>query len=68
MKNITLLLTILSALIITSCDKGTDNATATENTEVTTMEEAAATAVEEAATATEEAVENVMESASDESN
>ena len=67
MKNITLLLTILSALIITSCDKGTDNATATENTEVTTMEEAA-TAVEEAATATEEAVENVMESASDESN
>lgn len=74
MKSITLLLTILSALIITSCDKGTEDATPTESSTETTMEEAttaveeAATAVEEAATETGEAVESAMESDSDTSN
>jgi len=67
MKSITLLLTILSALIITSCDKGTEDTAAIEDSEGTTMEEAA-TAVEEAATATGEAVENAMESDADTSN
>lgn len=67
MKSITLLLTILSALIITSCDKGTEDATPTESSTGTTMEEAT-TAVEEAAKETGEAVENAMESDSDTSN
>ena len=63
MKNITLLLTILSALIITGCDKGTET-TATEesadtmNTVVETVEESA----KEAATAIEGAAEEATES------
>lgn len=64
MKSFTLLLTILSALIITGCDKGTDNAAAPDAVDTTATESAEGTTMEEAG----EAVENAMESASDTSN
>jgi len=63
MKNITLLLTILSALIITGCDKGTETTASEEsadtmNAAVETVQESAS----EAAVAVEGAAEEVMES------
>jgi len=61
MKNITLLLTILSALIITGCDKGTETTASEEsadtmNAAVETVQESAS----EAAVAVEGAAEEVM--------
>jgi len=63
MRNITLLLTILSALIITGCDKGTETTSLEESADtmdvvVENVEESAS----ETTALTEEAAEETMES------
>ena len=63
MKNITLLLTLLSALIITGCDKGTDNAASGEATDAV-VESTGAENADEAA-ADESTGEAVVEEAAE---
>ena len=63
MKNITFLM-ILSALLVTGCDKGADNATSSEaNDSVETAVENVQEATGEAAEAIGEAAESVEEAA-----
>ena len=63
MKNMTLLLTILSALVVTGCDKGADNETSTEAADSL---DAAVESVQENAAEAADAIEGAVEKASEE--
>ena len=65
MKNITLLLTILSALIITGCDKGTEETAPADSIDsaVENVEEAASEAATSVGDAAEDAAEAIGDAA-----